>query len=255
VATLTLQLEGGSPQKEWKCDLNELGNTQQMTLVGKRSEANGGSARGKSAGGASRVRELAQTMERDIHLGRLSAGLWLKQVDLEEKYGASRFDIRHALDRLEEKGLVKLETNRGYRVEEFNVERFRNLESIRAILEVAAAEHVLTHIDSAGIDRMEKEARRFSETVSSGTSVEQEEANRDFHAAMLAYCPNKELVAMIFDLRNRIPVAFAREKNTAAILANSDRTHFEIIECLRKRDKPGLVAAVRRHVLPGAENS
>lgn len=202
---------------------------------------------------AARARQLAVLIEKDISTGRLSAGSWLKQVDLEAQYGAARLDIRQALDRLEEKGFVKLEANRGYRVEEFNYERFRNVVTIRAVLEVAAAEEVLKHIDAAGLAQLERHAGRFAEAVRSGTVVAQEETNYDFHAAMLSFCPNRDLVAMIFDLRSRVPVTLTREKNTATLLARTAQDHFDIVERLRQRDKPGLEVVVRRHVLAGLE--
>jgi len=209
----------------------------------------------KTTGGSSagRARQLATLIEKDISTGRLSAGSWLKQVDLEAQYGASRLDIRQALDRLEEKGFVKLEVNRGYRVEEFNYQRFRNVVTIRAILEVAAAEEVMQHIDESGLTRLEQHAQLFADAVASGTVGAQEETNRAFHAQMLDFCPNRDLVAMIFDLRSRVPVTLTREKNTATLLARTVRDHFEIVERLRSRDKPGLTAIVRQHVLGGMD--
>lgn len=223
-----------------------------MVLV---TQQNGADGHDKpSAGGsAARARELAKLIEKDISTGRLSAGSWLKQVDLEAQYGASRLDIRQALDRLEEKGFVKLEANRGYRVETFDRERFRNVVTIRAILEVAAAEEVLKHIDADGLARLEQNAGAFAEAVASGTVVAQEETNSAFHAVMLEYCPNRDLVAMIFDLRSRVPVTLTREKNTATLLARTAREHYEIVERLRERDKPGLLAILHKHVMGGIE--
>ncbi|MCU4179838.1 GntR family transcriptional regulator [Bosea sp. BH3] len=216
-----------------------------MDVAGRGARAAGGSA--------SRARELAKLIERDISTGRLSAGSWLKQVDLEAQYGASRLDIRQALDRLEEKGFVKLEANRGYRVETFDKARFRNVVTIRAVLEVAAAAEVLTHIDEAGLERLLLRADAFAEAVKAETVVAQEEANYAFHAAMLEYCPNKDLVSMIFDLRSRVPVTLTREKNTATLLARTVRDHYEIVECLRAQDSAGLAAIVHRHTLGGID--
>lgn len=222
--------------------------------TGQEGAAEGATRSGRAAGGsASRARELAKLIEKDISTGRLSAGSWLKQVDLEAQYGASRLDIRQALDRLEEKGFVKLEANRGYRVETFDKERFRNVVTIRAILEVAAAAEVLKHIDEAGLERLHRRADAFAEAVNAGTVIAQEEANYAFHAAMLEFCPNADLVSMIFDLRSRVPVTLTREKNTAAILANTVREHYEIVERLRERDKAALEAVVHKHVLGGLE--
>lgn len=250
-----LQTNGKAGEDGREMQGSVCGNMALMTLDTGQGGGTGTEARSaRMAGGsASRARDLARLIEKDISTGRLSAGSWLKQVDLEAQYNASRLDIRQALDRLEEKGFVKLEANRGYRVETFDKERFRNVVTIRAILEVAAAAEVLRHIDEAGLVRLRQRADDFAEAVSTGTVVAQEEANSAFHAAMLAFCPNGDLVSMIFDLRSRVPVTLTREKNTAALLANTVREHYEIVERLRERDGPGLQAIVRKHVLGGLE--
>jgi DNA-binding GntR family transcriptional regulator len=198
--------------------------------------------------GAVRSRRLVQSIERDINTGRLSAGAWLKQVDLEEQYKASRFDIRQALDRLEEKGLVKLIANRGYRVEEFDRAQIRNLVAIRAILEVAAAEDVMANIDAKGLGELQALAQGFADAVAHDTVIAQEEANLAFHRLMLAYCRNADLVALIFEMRSRIPVALVRERNTAASMACKSQDHFDIVRHLREREGPALAALMRRHV-------
>lgn len=204
-------------------------------------------------GSASRARELAKLIQRDISWGRLSAGSWLKQVDLEAQYDASRLDIRQALDRLEEKGFVRLEANRGYRVETFDTTRFRNVVTIRAMLEAAAAQEVLERIDEEGLARLQDKADAFAAMIAKGTVVDQEEANHAFHSVMLDFCANRDLVAMIFELRGRVPVTVTREKNTAALLAGAAEDHYQIVERLRQRDRHGLDAVVRKHVLAGLD--
>ncbi|MFC7400634.1 GntR family transcriptional regulator [Chelatococcus sp. GCM10030263] len=195
-----------------------------------------------------RTRDLAARIERDIVSGRLSGGAWLKQIDLEEKYGSTRLDIRQALERLAERGMVELVARRGYRVLEVDATRLRHILKIRAILEVAAAEEVMDRIDEAGFARLEELATAFEKAVKAGTVVEQEETNRAFHAEMLKYCENRELVQMIFDLRSRIPVAITRERNTATLMAQAAQDHFTIIALLRAGDLASLKTLLRRHV-------
>jgi DNA-binding GntR family transcriptional regulator len=196
-----------------------------------------------------RTRDLAARIERDIVSGRLSGGAWLKQIDLEEKYGSTRLDIRQALERLAERGMVELVARRGYRVKEVDATRLRNILKVRAVLEVAAAEEVMGRIDETGFTRLEELAQAFDRAVKSGTVVEQEETNRAFHMEMLRYCGNQELVQMIFDLRSRIPAAITRERNTATLMAQATEDHFTIITHLRAGDLEGLTALMRRHVL------
>jgi DNA-binding GntR family transcriptional regulator len=196
-----------------------------------------------------RVAELADRIEQDINVGMHGIGAWLKQVDLEARYGCTRIDLRQALDRLVERGLVRRVANRGYQVEELDPRRAREIREVRAVLEVAAAEDVAARIDAAGLAAMQTEAERFEAAVLGGTVIEQEAANNAFHERMLAHCDNREMVALIFDLRRRVPLAVTRRHNTTALLQRAARDHFEIVRLLRARDMTALAALMRRHVI------
>lgn len=218
-------------------------------MLGKEEALARGETKSKSKGEGAGSKDLALLIERDINIGRVSPGAWLKQIDLEQTYGVSRLQVRHALDRLAERGHVELFPNRGYRVKEFDPQRFNNIINIRAVLEVAAAELVIGKIDAANLAQLGELATSFEEVVATGTSAEQELANRAFHREMLRTCDNRDLVELVFDLRDRIPVSVQREKNSALMLQRSAREHFEMIDLLEKGDSAGLSALVRRHAL------
>src|SRR6267154_3993104 len=60
--------------------------------------------------------DVAERIASDIQSGALVPGMWLKQIDLEERYGGTRLEIRRALDRLAQRRLVEHILNRGYHV-------------------------------------------------------------------------------------------------------------------------------------------
>ncbi len=193
--------------------------------------------------------ELTRRIEHDISIGVLPMGAWLKQVDLEAAYGCNRIDLRGALDRLVEKGLVVQIAQRGYRVQQLDPRRMVEICGVRAILEVAAVEEVMNALDEPGLTALKDAADRFDAAVRGGTVVEQEAGNALFHERMLAYCSNRELAATIFELRRRVPLVFTRERNTGTIMRRSALQHFEMIEKLRARDLQGLREVMRMHVL------
>ena len=197
--------------------------------------------------GAERIQALAQLMERDIGLGDLGPGAWLKQIDLERRYGATRMEVRQALDRLVAKGLVEHLARRGYRVAEFDAERQAQIMEVRAVLEAAAAELVIDRHDEASLAAMEREAERYRAALMDGTGEEPEEANLAFHRLMLAPCPNRALVELLFDLRGR--VAVSRRRNGLAVLHRSIDQHFQIVRLLRARDLKALQQLMREHNL------
>lgn len=197
----------------------------------------------------SRVSTLMRRIEEDINLGTLATGTWLKQADLEKSYQCARIDLREALDRLSEKSLVRLESNRGYRVVEIDERQLSEILRVRAILEMAAATEIIDKFDERSLRELKRLAKYFEHVVQHGTVVEQEQANRSFHASMLHFCANSELVDLIFELRNRAPLSTNRRKNTTARLTQAAKEHFDMIACLRQHDLPRLQAILRHHVL------
>ncbi|WP_203072842.1 GntR family transcriptional regulator [Falsiroseomonas ponticola] len=205
------------------------------------------------AAAPARTRDLTRLLEQDIHLGRLGPGSWLRQIDLEAAYGATRLDIRQALDRLVEKRLVRHIARRGYQVEDFDPARVAQVMETRAVLEVAAAALVIDKLDESALATMQRHAEAFATALESGTVEDQEAANIAFHTTMLAPCPNREMVELLFDLRARVPSAVIRRRNTMDLLRRGADHHFAIIRLIRTRDLPALQQVMREHNLsPGA---
>jgi DNA-binding FadR family transcriptional regulator len=111
--------------------------------------------------GPERARSLARQIKRDVAAGICGPGYWLRQVDFEKRYTAPRLQVRHAIDSPAEKGLVRYVARRGYCVEEFSIDRLAPI-----------------------ICRMEAEARRCDDALTTGTVEDHEAANLAFNGAM-----------------------------------------------------------------------
>lgn len=196
-----------------------------------------------------RVPELVRCLEDEISFGQLPVGAWLKQADLERRFGCSRILLREALSRLEEKGLVALEANRGYRVRELDEQRLHQILQVRGILEGEAMLQICGHAEDLDFENLRSLAEKFEGAVKNGTVIDQEQTNRNFHAALLRSCPNCELVAMIFELRNRAPVSQNRRKNTYARLVRAAEEHFKLLTLIENQDAQGAQKLVVEHVV------
>ena len=91
-------------------------------------------------------RQLATEIATAIRDGAYRSGEWLRQVDLEEKFNAKRFDVRTALAELALRKTVVHVANRGYRVAVPDINETHELLAIRILLEVEAATLALPHI-------------------------------------------------------------------------------------------------------------
>lgn len=97
--------------------------------------------------------ELANEIAQAIHVRAYRPGEWLRQIDLEEAFQATRFDVRTALDELAVRKAIEHVPNRGYRVAELDRATDRAIRDTRIILENAAARLVIGKMDDEAIDR------------------------------------------------------------------------------------------------------
>ncbi|WP_237180745.1 GntR family transcriptional regulator [Roseomonas haemaphysalidis] len=195
---------------------------------------------------------LETAIAADIHNGALPSGSWLKQIVLQKRYGCSRGDVRRALDRLAAQRLVVQLPNCGYRVHGLDTARLDELRQVRRILEGAAAELMLGRADAAALERLRQLAGAFSRAVQHGTLLDQHEANQAFHAALLALCPNAELVRLIRELRLRMPSAVVTQWPEAGWAEESARQHHAMVEALAAENGTAFRAAVCAHIRSAA---
>jgi len=191
---------------------------------------------------------LVDVMARDIQAGVFTPGTWLKQIDLESRYGATRMDVRRALDQLAAKRLVRHVPNRGYHVHALDDRQADEIRDVRVILETAAAESMVQSASAADLRELRQLATRFEELILTGTILEQYEANIAFHVRLLKLCTNRELVNVVTELRGRGPSAPATQWKTRARIEQSGREHFMMIDALEARDAEALRRVLTAHI-------
>lgn len=196
---------------------------------------------------------LADIIERDIYRGALAPGMWLKQIDLEERYGCTRLSLRHALEQLQTRKIVQRLPNRGYYVPSVDEIAVREIMQARAYVEMSICDNLVANVTDESLAKMSYLARLFEESIRSGTVLAQDEANHAFHRELLNACTNNVMVEIIWDLRLRIPIAVQRANNTPARLERSAREHFEMVEAIRQRDVIRLREITQSHVTYPAE--
>lgn len=195
-----------------------------------------------------RADQVADAIARDIRSGLLGAGAWLKQVDLEARYSASRGDVRRALDILAVKHLVQQIPERGFYVLGVDEHRRHELREVRALLEVGTARHIVANATEEALSHLASCAARFRNSLETGDARERYEANHAFHVALTSLCSNKELANLVIELRDRLPTTRLTQWQTLARAQKSANEHFEMIKAIRARDVAGLEELIGRHI-------
>jgi DNA-binding GntR family transcriptional regulator len=192
--------------------------------------------------------DVADLIARDIQAGVHSRGAWLKQIDLQTHYGATRIEVRRALDRLVLRRLAQHEPNRGYRVYAPDENHTDQIRDVRVVLEIAAAERVLETVDAVAIEDLRTLALAFADLLMTGTLLQQYEANLAFHHRMAQLCPNRELADLVLEYRGRGASAALTQWTTRARIEQSAREHMEMVEALAARDLSRLKRVVAAHI-------
>lgn len=194
-------------------------------------------------------RALANEIAQAIRLRMYRPGEWLRQIDLEEKFQATRFDVRAALEELAVRKTIEHVPNRGYRVAEIDMKTYRAIADTRVILEKAACRVVVDHIDADAITKLEEIALRFGDAVHGGTRIQQSEINRAFHQLIYNHCGNPILEETIWALRDRSRGTNVTMWRSHEALLLSDREHHAMIAALKQRDGEALAELTAHHIL------
>jgi DNA-binding GntR family transcriptional regulator len=199
--------------------------------------------------------DAAEMLARDIHAGLFGLGTWLKQIDLEKRYGCTRIEVRRALDKLVSKRLVQHIPNRGYHVYQPDARHSDEIRDVRVVLQTAAADSIVAQADAAAVAELRALAQRFSDLVFQGTLLQQYEANIAFHVRMAGLCANRELAGLIVEFHGRGPSAPIEQWKTRARVEQSNREHFQMVDALEARDTARLKALMRAHILQTPETT
>jgi len=192
--------------------------------------------------------ELVDRIARDIQAGAYGAGAWLKQIDLQERYDATRLEIRRALDHLTARRVVAHLPNRGYHVHTISAEHHGHLVEIRILLETGAAADLMPQVTAAKVRALRTLAERFVDLLQNGTLMQQYETNLAFHTALYELCANPELASLIQEIRSRAPSAPTTQWLTRRRIEVSAQEHLDMIDALEARDVKRLQKIIANHI-------
>jgi DNA-binding GntR family transcriptional regulator len=194
------------------------------------------------------VEAVAAAIAADIGAGSLGNGAWLKQVDIEARYGCTRADSRRALEALAIKGKVQRIPQRGYYVTMIDAESRRELVEVRVVLETATVPGIVERATAADVRDLRRLANEFAEAVKHGDVAQKYETNRAFHVRLTKLSSNRELAKLALAVRGDLPTTPIVQWRSQDRIERSCQEHFQIVEALARRDAAKLKALIARHI-------
>ena len=190
---------------------------------------------------------VTERLAADLRTGVFPPGAWLKQVDLQHRYGVGRAPVRKALEVLAGRRLIRHELNRGFSVHPADTEEINQARALRLVLETGFAAAICDHATPDEIDEMQGLAARFDDFVHAGRLEPLYEVNLAFHRVVLGCARNPQLVALVDDLRLRAAPAATLAHRDLGYLMRRSAEHFDMVAAIRDGAPDELAGLMRTH--------
>ena len=196
------------------------------------------------------LREQARTVIRgQIITGEMQADQLYSVPRLATELGVSATPVREALLDLAREGLLEPVRNRGFRVVALSSSELKDIYAIRTMLEVPSiAEIARAGLSPAQLKQLRALADVTKRAADAGNLIEFLESDRKFHVALIATLGNKPLADLVETLRDRVRLHGFKSGKSREYIAHSAAEHFKLLDFIAKRDEPGAVALMQRHL-------
>ncbi|HEV8123788.1 MAG TPA: GntR family transcriptional regulator [Gemmatimonadales bacterium] len=193
--------------------------------------------------------DVVSELRQMIVSGELPAGARINEVHLARELGVSRTPLREALNRLATEGAFTSVPRIGYFVLPLSLEEFRQLYSIRPLLDPEALR--LAGLPSPErLKRLEDINRQITASADADTVIELDD---QWHLELIGACPNRILIEMIKQIirrTRRYETALMREQKNVQV---ATKTHDRIISALKQKNLNLAIDLLRRNMQTGSE--
>lgn len=194
---------------------------------------------------------LAGKIMADIQARTLAPGMWLKQIDIEQRYSCTRNVARAALNRLASQRYIEHEPNRGFRVPAFEGPRRIHFLRMRAILESTLAPEMVANVTPEAIRELREHADNFSRQMETSGFLNLMELNRRFHFRMFELVENSEQLQLVRDARSAFRGYPGTTWDSPAMMRQSAIEHHLMVDALEARDSRQLMKLIVDHIGKG----
>jgi len=205
-----------------------------------------------------------QVIKKAIISGQLESAKIFSITELSETFEVGGTPAREALVILASEGLIEPIPRIGYQVKSLSVHDMLEIFHLRSVLEVEGIGLAADRITDDDIRLLEANNRLEQELVISLQSEKSTHSynegfalNLEFHITIARASGNNRLADMVEKLQNELELILGYDPQIARVdvAAAAAIQHYEIIERLRQRDKPGAQEVMKKHIENAKNNS
>ena len=194
---------------------------------------------------------VAERLRRRIVSGSLSPGQRLTEVEVSEMLGVSRSPVREALIALSREGLVTNLPYRGAIVSMLDEERFSELQSFRAALEVFAVQTLIDVTEERDLKRLDAAVERLRKAAVAKNVAAVISADVNVHETIVSLARNTFLSRSYAELLNESRLYIGVTHRHYDDLDDLVKEHEQLVEAIRNRDREEATRIIRSHIEHG----
>ncbi len=178
----------------------------------------------------------------------------LRYQDIAKKIKVSQTPVILALTRLENEGLVKSQTNKGFYVPELDLAELRELYEMRAVIESFLVEGVAGDINDQQLEQLSvlmKEHRSFHTKV---YTLQRLLCDAKFHLALASFSGHQVGEKYLRQVFDRLYLRYRPESLPAVRMLEAEQEHEQILQALMERNPAEAAGRLRRHIEHGREH-
>ncbi|QJQ95194.1 MULTISPECIES: GntR family transcriptional regulator [Halomonadaceae] len=199
---------------------------------------------------ASRIYEI---LRQDLLNGRFEAGKRLSIVSLREAYQVGLSPLREALNRLAAYGLLRQESQRGFRVLELSRDELADITEVRRRLEGMALELAIRHGDAEWESQLLAACHRLVRAGDHTSLSEWEALHLRFHNALIASCGSAWLLRFIAQLHDQFDRYRRVAPRALELRQRLNSQHHELVNLALARDARRARAVIEEHIVLSSE--
>ena len=202
----------------------------------------------ENAAAASTAANARDALREAILRGEYLPGERLVEAQLCGRLGASRFNVRAALQDLTAEGLVEMQRNKGAQVRKVSIDEAIEITEVRMVLEGLVAARAAERVADDEASELDEIGLLMRRAVSAGEFRRYSDLNQRLHATVRRIAGHGTADGLIETLRGQL----VRHQFMLSLLpgrpAISLPQHERIIAAIRSRDPVEAEAAMRQHI-------
>ena len=192
------------------------------------------------------VDRIVDILEGRILNGELLPRAKISEIQVANEFKVSRVPAREALQRLEEKNLVR-KNHRGREIAEFGREEYAQIHELKNVVEAYGVMKGALRASAQNIYRIEAVMRRMERNASRGNLAGMKRCNYAFHDLLVSCCGNRKLIETYQMLVKQVRWATTLSLQLPARLEEAFREHQEIFEAFRSKNGEAARALIAAH--------